>query len=232
MISSTAFLTLIIIGSLILLVVFTLAMRKVFKMKLGTAILVNLILVPVLLGGLIMGVAQPFKVTIVGNGTWMPYWVFGADQLDYTLDNGDSLHIMPPEAGLCLVNNSHDTLVIEKVYYGKGTVDNLSYLLMIEPMSGASFAGLELDFSFADQPPLSISTSKSATKVKRYWLRHLSDDDFDNFVLFHGETFRGKPHGQGKLFDPDSGEILEGIWNKGTFLGLGEVGDGKEPKVN
>jgi hypothetical protein len=51
-------------------------------------------------------------------------------------------------------------------------------------------------------------------------------------VLFHGETFRGKPHGQGKLFDPDSGEILEGIWNKGTFLGLGEVGDGKEPKVN
>jgi hypothetical protein len=155
----------------------------------------------------------------------LPYYVFGADHFDYTLANGEAIKITPPEAGLCLVNNSHDTLVIEKVYYGKGSPDNLSYLLMVEPMSGCSFTGLSLDFAFADEPPHSISTSKSATKVKRYWLRILSDDDFDNFVLFHGETFRGKPHGEGKLFDPDSGEILEGIWNKGTFLGVGEIGE-------
>lgn len=219
MISSFMFQTLMIVGGVLLLLVFTWGMHKLFKLKVGTALVINLLLVPALLGGITMGVGQPFSVSIVESQQALPYYVFGQDQLDYTLSNGQSIQVSPPTSGLCLVNNSTDTLVIEKVYYGKGLADNVSYLLMIEPMSAATFNGLSLDFAFADEPPHTISTSKSATKVKRYWLRAVSADDFKNFVFFHGETFRGKPHGEGKLFDPTSGEVLEGVWDKGSFLG-------------
>lgn len=201
---------------LALLILFSILMRKLFKMKMGVAIFVNIILVPVLFAGLVMGIGQPFGVTVAENGGATSYFVFGSEA-EYEFANGEKATISKnKDFGETIINNSPDTIVIERKMYGDALPDAVPVLLFVEPNSYEFFEDLSLDYVF-ESAPSTIETSSYASVVSRYELRVGQSDDAASFYYYKGETFDGKPDGTGTLIDTETGEEWTGEWENGKF---------------
>lgn len=144
---------------------------------------------------------------------------------DYTLSNGEIIHLSAVDHGDLVVNDSPDSLVIERSEYeGAVTEGDLSgTLVLIAPQQVYIFHGERIEYLFEESPDF-IETEKSASEneLTKFTLRKLKASDFDAFYIYEGPTKWGKPHGNGRFW-VNRDRLYIGDVIEGNFKGKGEI---------
>ena len=223
MISSTLGMILLIAVCAILLVLLVWGLKKMFKTKIATAIIIGICVVPVLVAGLLFGVISPNVLYVIEGDSAGAYYLFG-ETTDYEMADGSTLAVKCPELGSYIINNSSDRYVLEKQVYSNYEHDERADILIdIAPNSGAPMNDLWVDYVLST-PPESIEVDANATSaVIKFWLRKydVEGDPVNFYYLYEGETLDGNPEGHGIITDLETGESYEGEFKDSEYLGDG-----------
>lgn len=218
MISYTLFIILMCVAGVVLLTLLAWGMKKLFKLKVGISIIIGLVVVPIVLGGVVMGVMSPNSISVVDAEGGTAYLLFG-EEMDYAMADNTTLNVKTPEMGEYIINNTADTIVIQRITYSTGGGTDLSntFVIMIAPYTGYPADDVWIKYLMTD-PPKEIETD-SYGDVTHFWLRKMTEDDAATWYFYEGETFDGQPHGYGKFMDLETMEVQEGQWEDGEYLG-------------
>ena len=139
-------------------------------MKMAAAVIVNIFVVPFIFALVVMVAMGPSFFTVAQDGGASTYIVFGGET-EFEFGNGEKITVTDPaEFGQTIINNSADTIVVERKMYGDIMPDEVPVLLFVEPYTVEFFEELSLDYVF-ETPPGTIETSSYASVVSRYYLR-------------------------------------------------------------
>ena len=223
MISSTLGMVLLIAVCVILLVLLVWGLKKMFKTKIVTSVIIGICVVPILVAGLLFGVISPNVVYVIEGDGAGAYYLFG-ETTDYEMADGTTLAVKCPELGTYVINNTSEHYVLEKQVYAQYThSERTDILISIPGSSGTVLNDLWIDY-VVDTPPEVIEVDANATSaVVVFWLRKYDAeaDPATFYYIYEGETLDGNPDGHGIMTDLETGEMYEGEYKDSEYLGDG-----------
>ncbi|MFT5823250.1 MAG: uncharacterized membrane protein (DUF485 family) [Crocinitomix sp.] len=166
LVNYTLWITLAIIGCLILIIGLALLWKK-FKKKMVAGGTIGFFLSFILFAVMFV---MPTNVYVVdGDKEFTRYAMLG--DATYTCNSGSEIKLKGVLAECDIINDSDEGVVVEQVIYGFALADNQ----LIDIEENMHFESTSIEFFFDNEPPETIETSSTASGVYKNWIQMESD---------------------------------------------------------